>query len=184
MALAREMDVPFLGQIPVDPEVVMAGDAGLSLLRVGPLSPAAKAFSAVVDAILGTGEQRHSAKTEDDAELKSRLKIVVPVAAGELSPRFGACDELALFEVDRRTNQILGKSFHPAPPHFAGVLPRRLRELDTDVVLAAEMGQQARHLLAKQGVEVVLDVQPKPLDKLVLEYLNKGAARCATSVVR
>ena len=52
MALAVEMDVPLLGQIPIDPEVVMAGDAGIPLLRDGPQSPAAKAFSGVVDSIL------------------------------------------------------------------------------------------------------------------------------------
>ena len=52
MALALEMDVPFLGQVPIDPEVVMAGDAGIPLLRDGPQSPAAKAFSKVVDTIL------------------------------------------------------------------------------------------------------------------------------------
>jgi predicted Fe-Mo cluster-binding NifX family protein len=92
----------------------------------------------------------------------------------------GACEELALFEVDCRTKQILAKSFHRAPPHFAGVLPRRLNELGTDVVLAAEMGQQAQQLLVKQGVQVVLDVQPKPLDELVLEYLNENRACDAT----
>ena len=52
MALALEMDVPFLGQIPIDPEVVMAGDAGIPLLRDGPQSPAAKAFADVVASIL------------------------------------------------------------------------------------------------------------------------------------
>jgi ATP-binding protein involved in chromosome partitioning len=52
VALAREMDVPCLGQIPIDPEVVMTGDAGIPLLRDGPQSPAAKAFADVVDSIL------------------------------------------------------------------------------------------------------------------------------------
>jgi len=52
MALALEMGVPFLGQIPIDPDVVMAGDAGIPLLRDGPQSPAAKAFADVVDSIL------------------------------------------------------------------------------------------------------------------------------------
>ena len=52
MALALEMNVPFLGQIPIDPEVVMAGDAGMPLVHDGPQSPAAKAFSDVVDSIL------------------------------------------------------------------------------------------------------------------------------------
>ena len=52
LALAEEMNVPALGQIPIDPEVVMAGDAGIPLLRDGPQSPAAKAFAGVVDLIL------------------------------------------------------------------------------------------------------------------------------------
>jgi len=61
MALALEMNVPFLGRIPIDPEVVTAGDAGIPLLRDGPQSPAAKAFADVVDSILGAeraGERR------------------------------------------------------------------------------------------------------------------------------
>ena len=52
MALAQEMGVPFLGQIPIDPEVVTAGDAGIPLVHDGPQSPAAKAFADVVRLIL------------------------------------------------------------------------------------------------------------------------------------
>ncbi len=51
-ALAQEMGVPFLGQIPLDPEIVMMGDAGIPFLREGPRSPAATAFSEVVQAVL------------------------------------------------------------------------------------------------------------------------------------
>ncbi len=56
MALALEMDVPFLGQVPIDVEVVMTGDSGRPLPSEGPLSPAAKAFSDVVDSILAHTE--------------------------------------------------------------------------------------------------------------------------------
>lgn len=52
MALALETNVPFLGRIPIDPEVVLGGDAGIPLLRGGPLSPAAKAFADVVNSIV------------------------------------------------------------------------------------------------------------------------------------
>ncbi len=52
MALAREMDVPFLGQIPIDTEVVICGDDGIPLVRDGPQPPAAKAFAGVVGLIL------------------------------------------------------------------------------------------------------------------------------------
>jgi len=51
-ALALEMGVPFLGQIPIDPEIVTLGDAGIPFLRDGPRSPAAAAFSEVVHTIL------------------------------------------------------------------------------------------------------------------------------------
>jgi predicted Fe-Mo cluster-binding NifX family protein len=184
MALAREMGVPFLGQIPIDPEVVMAGDAGVSLLHRGPPSSAAKAFSELVDKVLvADDQQRHPDSAEDGVQKKGHLKIVVPLAAGELSPRLGACDELALFEVDIEARRILGKCIHKASPHLPGVLPRRLHELGADVVLVAEMGEQAQQLLTKQGVKVVLDIQHKPMDDLVLEYLNEHAATCGAGEV-
>ena len=60
MALATEMDVPFLGQIPIDPEVVTAGDAGTPLLHDGSQSQATKAFADVVDVILAGKNQQVS----------------------------------------------------------------------------------------------------------------------------
>jgi Mrp family chromosome partitioning ATPase len=52
-ALAREVGVPLLAQIPVDVEVVVAGDAGIPLLREGPKSAAAESFAKLVGSILG-----------------------------------------------------------------------------------------------------------------------------------
>jgi len=49
--LAREMDLPFLGKIPMDPKVVIAGDDGAPYLSSGVDSPAAQAFAAVVTAV-------------------------------------------------------------------------------------------------------------------------------------
>ena len=42
--LAREMNVPFLGQVPIDPQVVIAGDRGVVFVDRFPDSPAAGAF--------------------------------------------------------------------------------------------------------------------------------------------
>nr|WP_244148986.1 Mrp/NBP35 family ATP-binding protein [Desulfonatronum thioautotrophicum] len=52
-ALAEEMGVPFLGKIPLDPEVVRAGDEGFAFLRVHPDGPTAQAMSRIVAPILG-----------------------------------------------------------------------------------------------------------------------------------
>ena len=43
---AREMAIPFLGTIPLDPAVCVSGDAGVPLMISAPASPAGKAFTA------------------------------------------------------------------------------------------------------------------------------------------
>lgn len=50
-ALAREMELAFLGKIPMDPKVVMAGDDGTPYLTSENDSPATKAFGEVVEAV-------------------------------------------------------------------------------------------------------------------------------------
>ncbi|MGC9454066.1 MAG: P-loop NTPase [Phycisphaerae bacterium] len=48
LKLAAEMGVPFLGRIPLDPEIVVSGDAGAGFVLQNPDSPSAEAFAAAV----------------------------------------------------------------------------------------------------------------------------------------
>ena len=50
-SLARELDLPFLGKIPMDPLVVLAGDDGTPYLSSDADSPATHAFAEVVKSI-------------------------------------------------------------------------------------------------------------------------------------
>lgn len=49
--LAREFDLPFLGRVPMDPKVVIAGDDGKPYLSSAEDSPAVAAFSDIVTAV-------------------------------------------------------------------------------------------------------------------------------------
>jgi len=49
--LAESLDLPFLGRIPLDPEVRIAGDAGRPTALVSPDEPAGRAFAAITDAV-------------------------------------------------------------------------------------------------------------------------------------
>lgn len=49
--VAREFELPFLGRVPMDPRVVIAGDDGVPYLSSDADSPATKAFGEVVDAV-------------------------------------------------------------------------------------------------------------------------------------
>ena len=54
VVLATEMNVPFLGKIPIDPQVVIAGDAGTPFMDDTRESLTATAFADVVKEILAS----------------------------------------------------------------------------------------------------------------------------------
>jgi ATP-binding protein involved in chromosome partitioning len=49
---AKEMGVPFLGRVPIEPDIVESGDTGKSFIAENPDSEAAKAFLAIVEKIV------------------------------------------------------------------------------------------------------------------------------------
>jgi Mrp family chromosome partitioning ATPase len=51
-AMAEEMGVPYLGAIPIEPEVVLSGDNGTPIVQAKPHSETAKAFDRIVGIIL------------------------------------------------------------------------------------------------------------------------------------
>jgi septum formation inhibitor-activating ATPase MinD len=55
--LAKDMNIPFLGAVPLDPQVRVAGDAGTPTTLATADTPAAKAFSAIADRVTAALEQ-------------------------------------------------------------------------------------------------------------------------------
>lgn len=56
-SLAREMGVPFLGAVPIDPQIVECGDNGTPYAHRFAESPAAKAFAAVVERVIAASPE-------------------------------------------------------------------------------------------------------------------------------
>jgi ATP-binding protein involved in chromosome partitioning len=52
--VAESLGVPFLGEIPLEPEVAEGGDAGTPIVERRPDSPAAKAYKAVAGAVVSS----------------------------------------------------------------------------------------------------------------------------------
>ena len=48
---ARDFGVPFLGKVPIDPEIVEGGDSGVPIFLKNPESYSSKAFAGIVDNI-------------------------------------------------------------------------------------------------------------------------------------
>ncbi len=49
---AKDLDVPFLGRVPIDPDVVNTGDEGIPIVAANPDSPAAKAFNEIIEKVI------------------------------------------------------------------------------------------------------------------------------------
>ena len=53
-AAAKELNVQFLGRVPIEPGVVDAGDSGMPVVLKYPESASAKAFASIVDKVIKT----------------------------------------------------------------------------------------------------------------------------------
>jgi ATP-binding protein involved in chromosome partitioning len=172
-ALAEETNVPFLGSVPIDPQIVTAGDAGQAFVDTQRQASSGQAFAAIVQSILAQqGQDDPTVKTENEGKENHRMKIAIPVQAGRVSMHFGHCDEFALYEVNEDDKTILGTTMHKPPAHEPGVLPRWLHELGANVIITGGMGQRAQQLFAQNGITVVVGAPAETPDQLASRYLS------------
>jgi ATP-binding protein involved in chromosome partitioning len=172
-ALADEMNVPFLGTIPIHPEIVASCDAGTPLAAAHRQNPISRAFAGIVHAILAGQEPEGTVTVgQHEAEEDHLMKIAIPVEAGRVSMHFGHCTEFVVYEVDKDNKTILGKASHTPPPHEPGVLPGWLHELGVNVIIAGGMGQRAQQLFAQNGIEVVVGSPSADPEQVAIAHLN------------
>jgi ATP-binding protein involved in chromosome partitioning len=169
--LAREMDVPFLGRIPLDPCIVACGDDGEPFMHVAPRSHSAKAFAAAIGPLLDQQDIENQLEQETTPKEPSNMKIAIPVANGQLCLHFGHCEQFAIVAVDEDRN-ITGTELLTPPPHEPGVLPRWLSEQGANVIIAGGMGRRAQGLLAESGIEVVVGAPAGEPEQVVAAYLE------------
>jgi Mrp family chromosome partitioning ATPase/predicted Fe-Mo cluster-binding NifX family protein len=169
-AMAEEMGVPYLGTIPIEPEVVVSGDSGTPMVQSKPHSETAKAFGRIVRILL---EPEFRTAKEQSAPAKSGrpMKIAVPVTKGILSSHFGHCEQFVLFDVGSDGKVVGGQQVLTPPPHEPGTFPKWLHEQGTTVIIAGGMGSRAQSLFGQNGIQVVVGVAGGKPESIVREFL-------------
>jgi ATP-binding protein involved in chromosome partitioning len=168
-AMARDMGVPFLGSVPIDPQVTVSGDGGQPVVQAHPHSETSKAFGRIVRSLL---EPELAQKKPIEKREGTGMKIAVPVAQGMLAMHFGHCEQFAVFEVDSDKKTILSKEMLTPPRHEPGVLPKWLSELGAKVIITGGMGIRAQNLFTQNGVDVVVGAPAEDPEKVVQSYLD------------
>ncbi len=167
--MAKDMGVPFLGRIPIDPRLGAACDDGQPFVYHQASTETAGAFANIVAPILAAAEEVKATPTTQEED--NTMKIAIPLAEGKLCMHFGHCEQFALVEADQATQQIKGQTLLTPPPHEPGVLPRWLHQQDADVIIAGGMGQRAQALFAENGIKVVVGAPAEAPEALVAAYL-------------
>lgn len=170
--LAVELDVPFLGRIPLDPQIVVSGDMGRPFVESFADSPSARAFASVIAPILNHAKQDGTSCPFRQIKETPNMKIAIPMADGKLCMHFGHCEQFAIVEVDDAAKSITATSYLTPPPHEPGVLPRWLHEQGANVIIAGGMGQRAQSLFAENGIKVVVGAPAGTPQDVASAYLT------------
>jgi ATP-binding protein involved in chromosome partitioning len=109
------------------------------------------------------------------------MRIAIPVAAGNLAPHFGHCEEFALIDCDPDAGRIIGMERVAAPPHQPGLLPRWLAEQGATVIIAGGMGGRAQQLFDQSGIRVVIGAPSEP-PRAVAEAFLANSLRTGPNV--
>jgi Mrp family chromosome partitioning ATPase/predicted Fe-Mo cluster-binding NifX family protein len=174
--MAEEMGVPYLGAIPIEPEIVVSGDSGTPMVQAKPHSETAKAFGRIVRTLLDPEFRSAAAHPVPSSEGRP-MKIAVPVTKGVLSSHFGQCEQFVLFDVGADGKTLGGRQILTPPPHEPGTFPKWLHEQGATVIIAGGMGSRAQSLFGENGIQVVVGVAGGEPDFIVGEFL---AGRLAT----
>jgi Mrp family chromosome partitioning ATPase/predicted Fe-Mo cluster-binding NifX family protein len=171
LKMAEEMGVPYLGPIPIEPDVVTSGDNGQPMVQSKPHSETAKAFGRMVRSLLAPTLERADPGLLAPAA-GSPIRIAVPITSGILASHFGHCEQFVLIDVANDAKTITGQNVVTPPPHEPGSFPRWLHEQGANLIIAGGMGSRAQSLFEQNNIKVIVGAANKEPQALVQDYLR------------
>ncbi|MBN2070456.1 MAG: P-loop NTPase [Candidatus Krumholzibacteriota bacterium] len=185
--MAEDMGIPFLGSVPVDPEVTLAGDSGQPFILSHPETETGKLFSALITPLLllkkrvMTGKPSTCGSCTSCDDGKGRMKIAVPVDNGAVSAHFGHAQKFMFYEIDCSDNSIVSALEKVPPPHEEGVIPKWLKGEEANLLITGGLGAKARQLFDQYGIDVVTGAPQEEPARVVGLYLNGDLSTSANA---
>jgi len=171
--MSRQMNVPFLGRVPIDPQIVQACDSGRPFVYHYNQTETAKAFENILNPILEIDRQpKEMVETQSLHTGDKKMRIAIPLTQGKLSLHFGHCDQFAIFDVDDNISKVINRKDAAPPAHAPGVLPKWLHEKNVSVIIAGGMGQRAQQLFTQNDIKVIVGASDGSPEELVSAYLD------------
>ncbi len=169
--LSAETDIPFLGRVPIDPNVVRTCDEGIPLVVSDPNSVPAAEFKKIAKIIMGGENVKHNITGDSPVKKGSTMRIAIPLAEGKLAMHFGHCGQFSIIDTDE-TGNIIAKEEVTPPMHEPGVLPSWLHKRGATLIIAGGMGSRAQQLFKDNGIDVLVGASQLTPEELVKMYAD------------
>jgi len=166
---ASDFNVEILGSIPLEPDIVNAGDEGKPYVYFYSKTQGGKAFMEIAEKILLKTENRNSVSADDSK--KDNNKIAIPVENDKLCEHFGHAPEFFIYELNN--NKIIKKEKMTPPPHEPGTIPKWLNSLGVTVLLAGGIGQGAIDYFNNFNIEVISGCPAIKHSELIKHFMNE-----------
>ena len=157
-SIAAQWAVPYLGSLPIDPDLARLCDEG-HIERIH------KVYLSEAIAALEKIPAKLAAKKEESAVVK---KIAIAAEGQSVSEHFGHCEGFTIYWTD--AGQIIRQEFLPNPGHKPGLLPNLLNDNGVQVVIAGGMGGGAIEIFNEKGIDVITGARGQ-LDTTIASYL-------------
>jgi Mrp family chromosome partitioning ATPase/predicted Fe-Mo cluster-binding NifX family protein len=179
-AIARKWDVPFLGSLPIDPDLTRLCDTGhiekISKLYLQEAVAALKQLPARDGAAEETAAEPGGGSSENDVAAsatapQSPRLVAVATDNGTVAQHFGHCQGLTIYKI--QDGRVSGEEFLANPGHQHGLLPNMLREKGVTTLIAGGMGQGAIDICKAHHIETITGAAGL-LSTVMAQYLAGG----------
>ncbi|MDD3504403.1 MAG: iron-sulfur cluster carrier protein MrpORP [Eubacteriales bacterium] len=168
--VAKQFNIPFLGKMPIDPDLARLSDEGhIERIHKYYLNDALAALEKMpvhggisyAERECAELEQKESIRNEENNNEQKEnmnsedkiMRIAVAAEAGVVSQHFGHCEGFTI--VDVQDNKPVKEEFLANPGHKPGLLPKLLHEKKVNVVIAGGMGGGAIELFNENCIDVI-----------------------------
>jgi len=188
---SEDLEVPFLGAIPIDPKVVLAGDAGIPIANLDSGSQISKTFRELAtrtDRVVRNGSVPLQFAAADnlsqiETERRSTHMLSKTVAVPSMHPggldaarsgHFGHCDVFTLIQVEN--GEIRDISVVPNPPHQQGGCQapvNLLQQSRADALIVGGIGMRPLMGFRQAGIDVYYGPEGETVGTVV-DHLLQG----------
>lgn len=172
--MAEEMGVPFLGRIPIDPNIGIACDEGRPFIYHYSKTETAKAFNEIVEPLLTLPELATAASTaKSNTQLFSakHLKIAFPRTDNAMSGDLGQAQEFMVVSVDRDQRKISGQKLLEPPADYSKDWAEWLRQEGVNVIISSDIDADLQKALKDKAIQIFVGVPDITPEELVSRYL-------------